>query len=315
VTSTPTLALTLPDRLSSFLRWCGGGDVTGGIALDAGRNVYIAGTSGSTGFPVTPGAFQQNHPNTSCQLITLPREDGFVAELSSDGSHLVYSTLLGGSNADDISGISVNNRNIAFVTGSTSSADFPVTSNAFKTSLEPNATNAFVTAINPGGGALYYSSFLGGSRNTAGTAIALDPAWNAFVVGNTSDADFPTTADAFQPELKGNSDAFLSKIVIAGNLKIFWRENTSAVPQFGYVTYYAQVANFGPDGSDNVVFSDPIPPGFSFAGVYSITATSCDTPVPGATGGFVTCLKTRLEPGQSFWVNVYLRAEAPQDRI
>jgi len=66
----------------------------------------------------------------------------------------------------------------------------------------------------------------------------------------------------------------------------------------------------GPDGSDNVVFTDPIPSGFSFAGIFTTTASSCSTPAPGATTGTVTCRKTRLEKGQSFWVNVYLRAIA-----
>ncbi|HLK54411.1 MAG TPA: hypothetical protein VKU42_13215, partial [Candidatus Angelobacter sp.] len=87
-------------------------------------------------------------------------------------------------------------------------------------------------------------------------------------------------------------------------------DNISTVARNGVVTFFAQVTNLGPDGSDNVVLSNPIPAGYSFDKIFTQSASSCSTPAAGATTGTVTCRKTRLENGQSFWVNVYLRATA-----
>jgi uncharacterized repeat protein (TIGR01451 family) len=84
--------------------------------------------------------------------------------------------------------------------------------------------------------------------------------------------------------------------------------NTYSVARYGYVTFYTQMTNLGPDGSDNVVMQDPIPSGWAYSGIYTTTATSCTTPKAGATSGTVVCKKTRLESGVSFYVNVYLQA-------
>jgi uncharacterized repeat protein (TIGR01451 family) len=224
---------------------------------------------------------------------------------------LIYSTLLGGKHSDAIRSISVNNGHIAFVTGYTSSTDFPTTSGAFKKSL-PSETDvdAFVTAINSNGQSLYYSTLLGGTGNTSGYGITLDSAWNAYVVGSTGDTNFPTAGNAYQPTLKGVGDGFLSKVVIAGDLKITMTANTYSIPRNGYVTFYTQVTNLGPDGSDNVVMQDPIPSGWAYAGIYTTTASSCTTPTAGATSGTVVCKETHLDSGKSFYVNVYLQAIA-----
>ena len=87
--------------------------------------------------------------------------------------------------------------------------------NAFQPSLN-GAVNAYVTELNPSGSALVYSSYLGGSGNDAGLGIALDSSANAYVTGNTSSSDFPTTVGALQTNLTGSSNAFVSKIACAG---------------------------------------------------------------------------------------------------
>ena len=211
---------------------------------------------------------------------------------------------------DVIGGIAVNNHGMAFLTGWTTSTNFPVTSNAFKQALAPNSTNAFVTALNPGGESLYYSTLLGGSSRTLGRAIALNPAWDAYVTGFTADADFPVTTDAFLLGPTG-TDGFLSKVVIAGDLQASLTKNTSTIARNGLVTFSAAITNLGPDGSDAVVLSDPIPAGFRFAGISGSTATSCSIPAIGATSGGVVCRKTRLENGQGFDVKILLKAIAP----
>jgi uncharacterized repeat protein (TIGR01451 family) len=136
----------------------------------------------------------------------------------------------------------------------------------------------------------------------------MDPAWNAFVTGTTRNDDFPVTAHAFQPTLLGSADAFWSKIVIAGDLRASLKSNVASIPRNGVVTFNAQVTNFGPDGSDNIVFTNLIPKGMSYAGVFSANGNGCSQPSMGATSGAVSCHKLRLEKGQTFYVNVYLRA-------
>ena len=283
-----------------------------GIAVDGLRNVYIAGSTSSTGYPTTANAFRRTLTGSICDARGFFCSDGFVAKLNAAGNGLIFSTLLGGSNSERIGALGINNAGMPFVTGSTDSPDFPTTANAFKRKFPAGAQGtAFVTALNANGQSLFYSTLLGGSNNTRANAIFIDPAWNAFVGGNTFDQDYPVTGNAFQPGLKGNSDGFLAKIVIAGDLRVTLTENATSVARNGTVTFFAQVKNLGPDGSDNAVFTDSIPSGFSFEGIFTNSASFCSRPAAGATSGKVTCTKTRLETGQSFWVNVYLRAIAP----
>ena len=268
-----------------------------GLALDSSRNVYATGTTSSTGFPTTTGAFDR----------TVAGNDAFVTKLNSSGNVLVYSTFLGGNGSEFATGIRVNSAGMAFVTGSTNSASFPTTANGFKRALPAGATNAFVTAFQPNGSSLYYSTLLGGSKNTAGAAIFVDSAWNAFVGGNTQDTDFPVTANAFQPGRKGNSDGFFAKIVIAADLSASLHANVASAARGTTVTFAALVKNLGPDGSDEIVLTDPIPSGYSFVSFSSSTVRSCAAPAVGATSGTITCHRTRLESGQTFGVNINLK--------
>ena len=290
-----------------------GGFSPAGIAIDSSHNVYVAGLA-FTGFRTTTGAFRTSLTGTNCQdvnrnPITCP--EGFVTKLSPGGGTLLYSTFLGGSGNDiSVGGLSLNSAGMAFVAGSTNSADFPATPNAFKKTLPAGATNAFVTVLQPSGNSLYYSTLLGGSKRTIGGPIFVDPAWNAWVAGNTQDTDFPVTPDAFQPGMKGESDAFFAKVVIAADLKITMTQSATLVPRGTIVGFTATVSNLGPDGSDAVVLTDTIPAGFSFSSISNSTASSCSVPAAGATTGSVVCHKTRLEKGQSFGVKINLKAIA-----
>jgi uncharacterized repeat protein (TIGR01451 family) len=292
---------------STLLHGGGSGFPSVRLALDSAHNVYVAGPA-MAGFPTTTGAFRRGPIGTSCSGA--PCKDSFVTKLSPGGGTLLYSTFLGGSGDDTVNDINVNSAGMAFVIGSTNSTDFPTTASAFKKSIPAGATNAFVTALQPDGKSLYYSTLLGGSKNTSGFGIAVDPAWNAWVGGNTSDTDYPVTANAFQPDLKGESDGFFAKIVIAADLKITLSPATITVLHNTVVTFTATVTNLGPDGSDAVVLTDAIPSGFSFSGISGSTATSCTVPAIGATSGSVICHKTRLENGQSFGVKILLKAIA-----
>jgi hypothetical protein len=181
-------------------------DIGHGIAVDSSGDAYVTGRTGSHDFPVTPGAFQ-----TTCDdgNNCVADGDAFVTEFNASGSALVYSTFLGGNSYDSGGGIAVDSSGNAYVTGATSSGDFPVTAGAFQTTCgNPNcgiSDDAFVTKFNPTGSALVYSSYLGGSNADTGQGIAVDSAGNAYVTGQTFSTNFPTTPGAFQTTCGGGS--------------------------------------------------------------------------------------------------------------
>jgi hypothetical protein len=182
-------------------------DEGNGIAVDSSGNAYVTGSTGSTNFPTTPGAFR-----TVCNFGTACRKygDAFVAKLNASGSALLYSTYMGGSREDGGRGIAVDGAGIAYVTGYTRSFNFPV-----KSALQAShGDDAFVATLNPEGSALVYSTYLGGSGGGEGNGIAVDSADNAYVTGHTYSIDFPTM-NPLQPAYGGNIDAFVSKIYIA----------------------------------------------------------------------------------------------------
>jgi hypothetical protein len=142
-----------------------------------------------------------------------------VAKLNATGTGLIYSTYLGGSGFDQLSGIAVDSAGNAYLTGQTNSTDFP-TASPLQATLK-GSYNAFVTKLNPSGTALVYSTYLGGSGNDDGTAIAVDSAGEAYISGNTSSTDFPTANPVQASNAGGGNDAFVSKLDAAGTTLLF----------------------------------------------------------------------------------------------
>jgi hypothetical protein len=154
-------------------------DMPAAIAIDASGNAYITGSTESTTFPVTPGAFQSSlAPGTMNYL------DAFVTKLNSTGTALVYSTYLGGQFDDVGNGIAVDSDGNAYIAGSTDSSDFPLTYGAFETSGGGNI--GFVTKMNPTGSSLVYSSFLDAANGSFASGVAVDSTGSAYVVGTGS---------------------------------------------------------------------------------------------------------------------------------
>src|SRR5215204_6550628 len=188
----------------------GDGDRGGDIAVRDGR-AYVTGGTRSPDFPTTSGAFDTTHNGL---------DDAFVTKLNASGSALAYSTFLGGGNADDAGqGIAVDADGRAYVTGNTSSPDFPTTTGAFDTTL--NSNDAFVTKLNASGSALAYSTFLGGTDSTdevdQGLGIAVRNG-TAYVTGESASADYHTTSGAFDRTFNGGiADAFVSKLNASGS--------------------------------------------------------------------------------------------------
>lgn len=145
--------------------------------------------------------------------------DAFVARLSSDGSHLVYATYLGGGEADVGYGIAVDKAGNAYVTGDTRSVDFPLVA-PWQKKLA-GAADVFVAKLSNDGTQLIYSTYYGGSGGERGLGIAVDVAGNAYVTGYTNSLDFPVAA-AFQKAFAGgNADAFVLKLDPAGSGPVF----------------------------------------------------------------------------------------------
>ena len=185
--------------------YVGGTGTDGGtsIAVDASGNAYVTGFTTSQNLPILPNPTKvaQGTHNGSNQVA-------FVFKLKADGTALIYSTYLGGSGTDIANGIDLDSNGQAYVTGKTSSFDFP-TQNA----LQPlrGAANAFVAQLKTDGSALLFSTFLGGSGTDSANAIKLDTSANAFITGSTSSIDFPTMTP-FQGSRNGPSNAFLTKL-------------------------------------------------------------------------------------------------------
>jgi hypothetical protein len=177
------------------------GDGAFGIAVDAHGNAYVTGYTGSKDFPVK-NALQQWLKGTF---------NAFVTKLDADGDVLVYSTFLGGSGQDTAYGIAVDCRDYAYITGVTSSIDFP-TKDPFKGHLTNPNGNAFVSKLDPDGDSLVYSTYIGGNQYDRGTGIAVDNHDNAYITGFTRSSDFPTQ-NAFQDVNRAspNATAFVTK--------------------------------------------------------------------------------------------------------
>lgn len=184
------------------------------IAVDAGGNAYVTGSTESYDFPVTASAFQQTRMSMT---------DAFVAKLGPTGSTLAYSTFLGGNNLDQAYAIAVDTAGNAYITGNTDSVDFPTTALAFQPrhAGADFSGDAFVTKLNSAGSALAYSTYLGGSgEDDWGQGIAVDAGGNAYVVGSTPSTDFPTTPGALQPD-STQGGGFVTKFDPAGSALVY----------------------------------------------------------------------------------------------
>jgi hypothetical protein len=168
----------------------------------ASGNAYVTGVTSSPNFPTTPGAFDPTYNGTS---------DVFVTRLNASGSALVYSTFLGGAVEEVGLGLVVDPDGDGYVTGLTSSPDFPTTPGAFDNTHNGDF-DAYMAKLTADGSALVYSTFLGGTTFDSGNGIAVDPSENAYVTGGTTSPDFPTTPGAFDNTHNGDFDAFITKL-------------------------------------------------------------------------------------------------------
>jgi uncharacterized protein (TIGR03437 family) len=220
-------------------------DTANAVAADAEGNIYIAGRTSSSDFPVTEGALKSEaDPRTSFATPT----DGFVSKLSADGQRLVFSTRLGGrqylciggsrcvsaTGIDDITAIAVDSSGNAYVGGHTNTLDFPTTPGAFQTQSKAEfmSSDGFVAKLDSTGRSLIFSTYLGGggpfgSGQDSISELAIDGQGNVVVAGTTWSPEFPTTAGAPRPDYDPGGDgsvvpaAFVTKVNAAGSDLLF----------------------------------------------------------------------------------------------
>jgi hypothetical protein len=255
----------------------GGGEAGQAIAVDGAGDAYATGIALSSDFPTTAGAYQ-----TTSHGI-------FVSKLNADGSSLLYSTYLGGSQSEYSTGIALDGTGDAYVTGATASPDFPTTPGALQPTLQ-NATpfgisNAFVSKLNADGSALVYSTYLGGTDNfDTASAIAVDASGDAYLTGTAQSSDFPTTDGAFQTRLKGTSNAFVSKLNATGSALVYSTFLGGSTNKIG---------NSASDVGNGIAVDqsgDAYVTGRALSTDFPTTPGAFRTTLPGLVSGFVTKL-------------------------
>ena len=223
------------DGTITYLSYFGGSgrSVVTALTRGANGNLYVAGVTYSSDFPTTAGAYdrtcgtdgQCNYADPSVHEVTPDNRhgDGFVTELTPDGSQIVFSTYIGGAGTDAIAAIAVDASGRINVAGSTASADFPVTPGAVKSTNSGGAddegeplTDAFFVRLAPDGSSLEYGTLLGGSGGDAASGVAIGPDGDTYVGGTTGSADF-STFNAVKPNSPSTrASTFLAKFSLSG---------------------------------------------------------------------------------------------------
>lgn len=198
-------------RFSTFLGGTGA-DVGRGIVVSSSRRVYVTGRTASTGFPTATASghtlYDATHNGSG---------DAFVTKMEANGSALIYSTFIGGSSDDYARAIALAPDSTVYITGRCGGNTFPTTTGAYDVSFNGTA-DVYVLKLDAFGQALVFSTYLGGSGDDFGQAIALDDSLNAYVTGYTADAatDMTTTTGAYNTTHNGSTDVFVAKLNSSG---------------------------------------------------------------------------------------------------
>lgn len=182
-----------------------------GLVVDGSGRAFVIGRTQSGDFPTSPGAYRSTLSGMT---------DLFVAGLSASGAQLVASTLIGGAEVDNPSGIAFSPTGEVYITGDTASTDFPVTAGALQATYGGGNGDIYLARFSANLSALEYSTLYGGGGSTAfgdrGRDLEVTPAGVVFVGGDTNSPGFPTTAGVFDQSYNGGSaDAVLLRVDFA----------------------------------------------------------------------------------------------------
>ena len=236
---------TLGSLLHSTLLGGGNYESSIAIALDGAGNVYVTGITESGNFPTTAGAYDTSYGGGW---------DIFLSVLDPTLGSLLSSTFLGEGGSDYGTAIALDGAGKIYVAGHTRSNSFPTTAGAYDTSYN-GIQDAFVSVLDPTLGSLLSSTFLGGSGDDYGNAIALDGGSNVYVTGYTESGDLPTTAGAFDTSHNDGWDIFVSVLdptlgsllrstFLGGSGSDYGRAIALDAVGKAYVTGYTESGNF-----------------------------------------------------------------------
>ncbi len=205
-----------------------------GIAVDKVGDAYVTGDTNASDFPVITSTAVQPTRASYCADGTC--HDAFFSELNPAGTALLYSTYLGGTHDERALRLALDKNNNVYITGWTSSIDFPITAGAYRTGPQGGG-DAFVAKLNPaasGAASLVYSTYLGGSGDDYGYGIAVDSTSDALVTGQTASSDLHPTPDALQGVYGGAIDAFVLRLNPAGSAPLYSTYLGGSGADYGY---------------------------------------------------------------------------------
>ncbi len=193
-----------------------GSDVVADIAVDGQGAIYLVGNTTSKDFPTTAGSLSPGFRGGNY--------DGFITKLSPNGTRLIYSTYIGGTSDDLITGLALGAGGIVYGVGFTSSFDLQVTPGAFDITFNDRrslgGSDAFVVKLEAGGSSLIYGTYIGGTEGDFGQKIALDETGAVYLTGQTFSGDYPITPGGFDTSL-AQGDAFVTKLDPSGSQVLY----------------------------------------------------------------------------------------------
>lgn len=252
------------------------GEVGKSIALDPAGNIYTAGHTYSSDFPISNYAHDSSHDGYY---------DVFISKLSGDLRRLTGSTYLGGSDYDYGESITVNSEGDVYITGNTWSSNFPVISGAYDTTRN-GVSDVFISKVKGDLTKLITSTYLGGSDYDYGESIIIDSVRNVCVVGETYSSNFPATPGAYDTSKDGSCDVFVS--ILSENLT-----NLFASTFLGGSSYdYGQSVTI--DTGKTISGGNIYVVGYTNSPDFPVTSNAYDTYKDGVTAVFISKLNGDL---------------------
>ena len=201
--------------------------------MNSREELLVLGATSSSDFPTTSGAVDRTYNggvNADEEFIVIPFNEGsdiFISRISRDGDRLLSSTYLGGSQNDGMiphfgaleknygdmlrGDIITDEQDNVYISSVSSSLNFPV-ANGIDLTYNGGPTDAIVAKFDPELTNLFWSTYIGGNGTDASLSIKFDKAANILLAGGTTSADFPITADAYQPIIAGDADGWMAKM-------------------------------------------------------------------------------------------------------